>query len=369
MRTFFEVCPEDFIVNYNKNEHHLYLANGSEILFRELKDGKGLGSLDLGFFYVDEAEEIQESIFDRLKGRLSLDRVARRCGWVTSNPPNEDHWIFRQFEKIHKNDKDFFVIHASTYENREHLPLAYIEGLEKMAESLKKKFLHGEYGFTPDGTPFYTGFNERFHKRRLTVNKYKPLLLGWDYGFRHPACAITQLDAPGRWGILREIMGADETIDKFADKVKGYLNIYFPNYPARSYGDPAGKQVSDKNEQTSEDILRSKGFNVISKPSTYRERKEIIEKNLSTIISGFPALMVDPSCKTIIDGFLGGYHYPMIREGQEFRAIKTEIPYKDGYYEHLMNALEYIAVNVFKPIPEPKRAKERQPRYTFRKVS
>ena len=32
-------------------------------------------------------------------------------------------------------------------------------------------------------------------------------------------------------------------------------------------------------------------------------------------------------------------------------TVKFEAPFKDGFYEHIMNAGEYIAVNMFSPIP------------------
>lgn len=126
LETFLDICPEDFISTYNKTEHHIKFVNGSELYFRELKDRKGLGSFNLGWFYIDEAEEVEENIFTMLQGRLSLKDVGKTCGWLTSNPPNEDHWIYKKFE-LTKDPKEYFTIHASTYENRENLPVGYIE--------------------------------------------------------------------------------------------------------------------------------------------------------------------------------------------------------------------------------------------------
>ena len=346
IKTFFELCPEEAIRDYNKTEHHLTLKNGSEILFRELKDGLGLGSLNLGFFYIDEAEQVQESLFERLTGRLSLNTVSRQCGWITSNPPNKDHWIYKRFAEQSINDYEIF--YASTYENKQYLPAGYIETLEKMPESWKKKYLLGEFGFTPDGKPFYAGYDERLHKGQFEWNKEKELICGWDYGWNHPACLITQIGNEGRWYILHEIMGAEETIDQFADRVKAQLNLMYPGARYKHYGDPAGKGHNDKSEETSEQVLRSKGINVISKQSTYRERKEIIEPKLATLINGKPALMVDEGCGIINDGLLGGYHYPESKDGKPV----VEEPYKDGYYDHLANCLEYIAVNIFSPIKQ-----------------
>lgn len=345
IKTFFEICPPELIRNYNKTEHHLTLVNGSEVLFRELKDDTGLGSLDLGWFYIDEAEEVRESVFDRLKGRLSKTSVKRQCGWLTSNPPNEDHWLYKQFEK--NEDPEFATFHASTYENAEYLPRGYIESLEKLPESWRKKYLEGQYGFTPDGKPFYEGFKEALHKRQLSYTKNKPLIRSWDYGYHHPFCSIHQIDAKGRWLVLKEVMGTDITIEKFGTYMKTACKEWYPDAEWVDYGDPAGDQKSDKNERTSVEILASMGVFVTSKPSTYRERKEIIERKLATLIDGIPALVVDEGCKLIIDGFLGGYHYRERKPGQAFNPALFETPYQDGYYEHGLNTVEYFAVNMF----------------------
>ncbi|HDY68069.1 MAG TPA: hypothetical protein ENH85_09780 [Candidatus Scalindua sp.] len=344
MKTFFEVVPEEDIAGFNKEEHKVTLTNGSEIYFKYLKDGLKLGSLNLGWFFIDEAEQITEEIFTYLQGRLSLKNSAR-VGWLVSNPPNTDHWIYKMFEE--SSDSDFATFHASTYENEKHLPKDYIPSLLKLPISWQKKYLDGQYGFTPDGKPFYQGFIERIHKRQLSYNTEKVIYRSWDYGYRHPACSFHQIDAKGRWLILREVMGTDITIEKFGNYIKTMCKEWFSNVKFEDYGDPAGEQVSDKSEKTSVEILASLGIFVTSKPSTYRERKEIIERKLATLIEGIPALIVDEGCKVIVDGFLGGYHYQVRKPGQAFNPAIFEVPFKDGYYEHLENSVEYFAVNQF----------------------
>lgn len=366
MKTFFEVVPEDFIRSYNKTEHHVVFKNGSEIYFRELKDGKGLGSLNLGWFYVDEAEEIEETIFERLKGRLSLAKTKRQCGWLTSNPPNEDHWLYKQFEKSH--DPDFGTFHASTYENKPNLPDGYIESLEKLPPSWRKKYLEGQYGFTPDGTPYYNGYMEHIHKRDLALDPYLPIQCGWDFGRRHPAFIVTQIAAPF-WNIHAEILGSDISLRSFAtNHVVPLLESRFRNLVVMHFGDPACNQVSDKEdlkgEFTSYQILLSLGILVRTKYSEYAQRKEIIEQKINTMHEGVPLLGVSPSCRIINDGFLGGYHYPTLESGQQFN-FRKDAPFKDGFYEHPMNALEYVAVNCFSPT---KSAGRREPNLQYATV-
>jgi len=342
-----EVIPEDFVKEHHRTEHRIMLRNGSTILYRHLKNGKKLGSLNLSWFFIDEAEEIEETMFEYLKGRLSSTLSDRRCGWLVSNPPNEDHWIYRVFEL--ENNPGHATFHASTYENKEHLPPDYIESLEHLPPSWRKKYLEGQYGFTPDGKPYYEGYIEMVHKRKCSWNPQLPIDCGWDPGYHHQAFVVTQIDGP-YWKILRELMGTDITTERFAElQVVPFLNENFPNANIRYFGDPAFHQVNDKSEQTSHQILQQKKIFIHTKVSEYRLRKEIIESKINTLQSGLPLIVVDPSCRIINDGFLGGYHYPVKKEGQQ-STYKFDIPFKDGFYEHPMNALEYVAVNRFSPL-------------------
>jgi len=210
------------------------------------------------------------------------------------------------------------------------------------------------------GDPFYAGFIRGMHSRKLNVISSKELILGWDFGYWHPCCVISQISDIGRWHILDCVFGEKELIKDFADKVVLFLNQNFPKYPITNYGDPAGEQVNDKSTKTSamwvEEIT---GVQVISKASNsymtnYTARKNIIEMRLKQLIDGMPALLVNdiPRNQVIIEAFEGGWHYP---EGNRHGYI-LEKPERENFYEHPMNCIDYIAVNVFSPIQETKQS-------------
>jgi hypothetical protein len=67
------------------------------------------------------------------------------------------------------------------------------------------------------------------------------------------------------------------------------------------------------------------------------------------MINGKPTMLVDATCKIVIDGMLGGYHYPERKPGQA-NNDNMENPFRDGYYEHLCNTVEYAAINMFKVV-------------------
>lgn len=209
------------------------------------------------------------------------------------------------------------------------------------------------------GTPFYKGFSRGLHLRKMRISKDRQLILGWDYGWNHPNCSVHQISTEGIWIIVDNIFGENQTISEFADYVREYLNETYPGFvfTERGFGDPAGRQASDKSRLSSEKILNDKGFEVMSMPSNlpvsnYDARKTIIESKLRTLIDGIPALVVNdvPNNNIIVEGFEGGYRYP---DANKYGGI-AEKPVEDGFFEHPFNSIEYVAVNLFRAIHRAK---------------
>lgn len=358
METFFEVVPPQLIIGQNIQEHRYKIGQPdnkfSQIFFRDLKDIGGLGSQEFGLICITELHETTMQAYRTLKMRCRQANVPTMI-MMEGNPPNEGHWIDDLTDPKHPDyDKDIHLVTVSTYENWPNLPDVYKVSLEGMPESWKKKFMFGKFGFMPDGKPFYSGFLEQLHTGDFKWNEHREVLVGWDFGFHHPAVVASQIDDWDRWVILKCIMGSDITIDRFCDQVIQQFNIWFPNGRFVHMGDPACVQVNDKSERTSWDICRDKGILILYRDSDYRLRKEIIEQRLSRIVNKKPQLLINnaqpgDNNQTIIDGFLGGYHYPTHKEQAQFTG-KMETPFRDGWYEHLMNAVEYIAVNTFSPL-------------------
>ncbi|MCD6346472.1 MAG: phage terminase large subunit [Bacteroidales bacterium] len=367
MDKFFEILPSELVGAKNQQYNWWDIRqNGggfSRIYFNGLKDIGGLGSQEFGLIIVTEAHEMSYQSYAALKRRCRQENVINIIV-MESESPNEDHWLAEINDKESEMyDPDVECWEVSTYENWENLPKSYTGSLDNMPEAWKKKYLLGKRGFIPDGKPFYRGFNYKFNTGEFEAVQGVPLDCGWDFGFHHPAFLVTQMDRQDRWILLRELLGYDLTIDKFCEQVKTFLNTYFPGMQCNHYGDPACTQVNDKSEMTSKQICASHNFGIMHRPSQYRARKEIIEKRLATLNGDKPQLLVDSRyCTNLTDGFLGGYHYPNRKQGQQMGS-NQEMPFKDGYYDHMMNAMEYIAVNKFSPIdirrPQNPRKKRR----------
>ena len=367
MQTFEETMPRDLIAGQSVQEHWTDIRQEKKdkdghhtkgrLFFSGAKDVSGKGSQEFAVIVITEVYEISEQTFRTLKLRC------RQAGMPTmilmeGNPPNEMHWLERMTNpKDTMFDDSITKWELSTYENWENLPIAYRNSLEQMPMAWKTKYLFGKAGFMPEGTPFYVGFNEELNTCEVEWAEGEQLLIGFDYGWRHPACVISKLDAMGRWCKMREFIGTEILIESFAVQCKTKLNIYYPNFKGQVYGDPAGEQQSDKSKEVSAAIVaRIFGVpRVISRPSNetganYEARKLIIEGKLQRLINGAPEILVDKRyCRHTIDGYIGGYHYPKRDVNKPVRG-NEDAPERDGFYEHIMNAWEYIAVNIFEPL-------------------
>ena len=370
MDTFFSVLPLELIADKNEQYHYYDILQPNEgigrIYFNGLKDLSGLGSQEFAVILVTEAHEMTEQMYRVLKRRCRQADMPCMI-LMESEAPNETHWLNEVTDPTKENyDSDIEKWELSTYENWENLSPAYRGSLESMPEAAKRKYLFGKTGFDVSGKPYYSGFKDHIHTGEFEHRPNKEIICGWDFGYHFPAVLISQIDAQDRWIWSREIIGRDITIDKFGDYVNEQLNMLYPGVTIRHYGDPAGNQRNDKSEYTSAQILTQKGIRISTKQSTFRERKEIIEGKLSKLIGDKPSLLLDKRfCKVAIDGFMGGYHYPVRREEQQFEG-RFELPFKDGFYEHIMNCGEYIAVNLFS-VSQQARYPERQPNFAYRK--
>jgi hypothetical protein len=147
-------------------------------------------------------------------------------------------------------------------------------------------------------------------------------------------CAWMQFDNDNRLIVLRELMGTDITLERWLQyHLIPFESVVFPNSRFSTYYDIAGKQKTDKTENDCIKIMANFGISGFGKQSTYKQRQELIERLLSQTIKGRPALMIDQKCRIISEGFLGGYHYPVVPQGN----AEKEEPFKDGFYEHCLS--------------------------------
>lgn len=130
-----KIYPAD-AYKYNKSDNTVTFWNNSTILFRHLDDEDALLGPNLGFFYIDQAEEIDEKMFDVLMGRLRRSGVIRHQGFITGNPKGHN-WIYYRFGIDKANGSadwkqgDYRMITAPTHANAAGLPEDYIASMQQ----------------------------------------------------------------------------------------------------------------------------------------------------------------------------------------------------------------------------------------------
>lgn len=145
-QTFFDVCPVSIIRTYSRTENRLYLKNGSQLIFRHLDSvaEAEIKSLNLGFFAIDQVEDIPENTFLGLRGRLrrkveDLDGEKYvHQGMMSCNPAL--FWAYKMYKQ--SDDPDYALFEASTLENT-HLPEDYVRDLLRYPEAWKRQYVYG----------------------------------------------------------------------------------------------------------------------------------------------------------------------------------------------------------------------------------
>ena len=197
-KTFFEVCPPEYYDEANggqwkPSENYLRLINGSEIIFRHLDNvsEKELLSLNLGWFFIDQAEEVGERVFQILTSRLRLNTVPNRFGFVVCNP-EPGTWIDYRFRKPILEDKpnpDHHFIESSSMDNP-YLPPDYIPTLlQTYPEEMVKRYVEGRWDVFENQIYHEYDYNKHV-VTPFEIPKEWERIVGVDHGMVNPTAAL-----------------------------------------------------------------------------------------------------------------------------------------------------------------------------------
>lgn len=197
------------------------------------------------------------------------------------------------------------------------------------------------------GRPVYMDdWSRNFHvsKDFLKFAPHLPVIRGWDFGVGGSACVFTQLMPEMRLYVLQEICESGIGVEKLLEEVKLKSLEWFPN--AKRFldvVDPAGFARSPTDERSCVLIMGGspwflKPIPGIQNPVT---RRNSVVKFLQRNVREAPAFLISPSCKVLVGGFDGGYHFAHNKSGQ-----LRESPEKNDY-SHPHDALQYICTRIF----------------------
>jgi hypothetical protein len=338
-----------------------------ELLFIALdrpEDVRKIKSLELTGCYINELSEVPKAALAHMKGRVNRYPSKAFCHapyWsgiiADTNPPEDDHWIFDDFEKNHyehhklfkqppgliKNADDKWIRNPLA-DNVSNLPDNYYEMLaEGQSREFVKVFCLGEYGSVGFGKRVYPEFNPDVHAvDNLSAVQGDTLLIGWDFGLT-PACVVMQLSPRGQLLVLKEYVGDGMGIRSFADSI--VIPSLAKDFPYCKVGvsvaDPAGNNRSEVVEEMScIGELSSLGIPTKSaRTNDIDPRLGSVRYFLNKMVDGKPGFVLDrKNCPTLFKGFVKDYVYARV-------AVSGEERYKDkpnkNMASHPMDALGY----------------------------
>lgn len=349
-----------------------------ELIFIALdrpEDVRKIKSLELTGVYLNELSELPQNVLSHFKGRVngrfpsrSFCSVPHWSGIIAdTNPPDEDHWIYRDFET--ENSTSYTVFHQPSglleckdgllkdsegnyiqnpdADNAEHLsPTYYPKLAEKQSEGFIKVYCCGRYGLVESGKRVYPEYNDDIHSvPHIDAIQGEPLYLGWDFGLT-PSCIVVQITARGQILVLKEYNAEDIGIKTFAKNIViPRLAIDFVyNKVGASVGDPAGM----KGDEIMEDLSCIGELNhlgIATDPAHTNDidiRINAVRYFLNLMVDGKPTFMIDrEKCPTLRKGFMSGYHFKRM-------SISGDERYQDkpnkNKYSHPHDALQYICM-------------------------
>lgn len=265
---------------------------------------------------------------------------------MEGNPPVSGDWLDQLTKPTSRcYDADVERLIMPTYENWANLDEGFKQSMERMDSSWRRRFLMGESGFVPTGTPVYPSFVESVHVRPTSLIPDRPVVRMWDFGFRRPACLWGQVDDAGRLFVHREWMPFEIAEEQFIATVILRTKEWYGERVCRDFGDPAARQRDPQGISTLR-RLSEYGIRLSWRTTTYADRIPLVNRKLSELVEGQPAMTIDPLCRDLIQGLAGGYHYKELRHGEVFSASK-DLPFKDSHFEHVVNAFEYGIIGLF----------------------
>ena len=354
-----------------------------EVIFLALdrpEDVKKLLSLELTGIWINEAREIPKSIIDACTMRVGRFPSMRDGGpsWsgviADTNAPEEDHWwpimagevpvpdhIPREQAKmlVKPDNWSFFTQPCGMLEAKDEE--GEIQDYKENPKAENQKNILGNYysnlirgktkswidvyvmnrlGHIQDGKPVYPMFASEVHiaKEEIPVAANTPVYVGIDFGLT-PAAVLAQ-KVRGRWFVQSEIVAIDMGIVRFAEVLRQELATRFS---AASeviiYGDPAGDFRAQTDESTPFHILRGAGLRAYPAPSNSVDlRLESVSSQLTKMVEGKPALLIDRRCPQLIKGFEGGYAYKRMEVSGERYADKPD----KNMFSHVHDAAQYL---------------------------
>lgn len=309
---------------FNKSENSIVLKNGAKILFRSFDEAGKLKSLNLDFWYMDEATEVSLQIWRMLQSRLR--RGNHQMAWVTTNPDTFYHWVYTEIIKPYlQSDIRFNVIQTGSLENY-FLGDEYIKDLkhfEKIDEDYYARNILGKWGVSPEGV-VYKNFNTELHVREFEHTNFRKYFRAIDPGYTNPMCVLyIGVDGDDNFYVFDEIYESGLTDNEAIQRIKSKNNEirYVQTY------------VDTENAAFRQSLTYNGIYNDGADKNVMAGIQSVMKKLI--LPNGNPGIIIHPRCKNLIMEILS-YSWIKTPDGKPNREMPNKIN------DHAVDALRYF---------------------------
>lgn len=353
----------EYILNYRRRDGTEVHAEIAFLAFDREDDVRKIRGLQLTGVWCNELKELNKAVVDMLLGRLGrypakADVPNYWTGCVgDSNAPDGDHWLGKMAIEARKGNKvpewDIFIQPgAVTRINGQWVLNPKAENLINLQDDYYRRQiankkedwiranLGNEFIVVIDGRAVHPDFSQTLHVAGMELEPTPglPLTLGIDFG-RTPACAIMQKQLSGRWLVLDEVITENMGAKRFGQVLRSVLNEKYASFKVNAYGDPAGSAMAQTDDETPFMMLELAEIYAYPAPSNdFDIRTECLDTQLTQLIEGEPALLIDPSCTTLIRGLAGKYQFRRLKVSGDERY--EDKPLKNAE-SHICEAVHY----------------------------
>lgn len=235
---------------FRRNEGYLELPQmgtglkKSIVMFRHMDaiSEFELRSMNLTWFYVDQAEEIPEEVFLALVGRIgrSKETVGKPSGWITVNPA--PGWVKEHFKT---NPWPETSLYEATTMDNPHTNRSYIDTLMKIyPQAWIDRYILGKWD-TFEGQIF-ANFSDDLIKEPPPESEWAPemeIIAGIDHGLRNPtACVWAMIDWAGRIWVFQEYQQTEGLVSGNCKNIKElskrFKRVWYYIDPSTAARDP-----------------------------------------------------------------------------------------------------------------------------------
>ena len=332
---------------YSETDLKVTLPNGAEIRLFGADNAEALRGIYLDGCVLDEYAHISPDVFNFILRPALTDRL----GWcVFSGTPNGKDHLYKQLRYAEDNPSEWWSCVLPATETG----IIPQKELDDALRAIGQEAFDREYLCSFDsiqGKKIFPEFHKASHVARESLYPTVPttILRGWDNTGLSPACVLTYLTNTGQWRVFKEFCFSDTGIMEAVESVVIWCNTMLPQgCRFQDYTDPAGSnrdtmKMSPKQYM----IIKAREMGCEIRPvdgiQTWKVRRESIAGRLRQIRNGEPSFLIDRTCETLIEGFMGAYAY---RELAQLPGQYAEEAVKN-HVSHIHDALQYVATRLF----------------------